>query len=165
MKTEPVMSDTQNRNVTKTARRWHILHAEDVSVVALRVARFLTAKGYVIETVASGAAALALTTARPGYYDLVITDHAMPELTGLEFITALRQTDPFVKIVVFAATLTATAENQYKQVGVNRILCKSDSLVLLSETVEELLRVPNTAPAKSVEAGVTLGRGRNKIAR
>ena len=53
----------------------------------------LTLLGYQVTAESSSAAALELFAAAPDQYDLVLSDLAMPEMTGLEFITAIKK-DP-----------------------------------------------------------------------
>lgn len=137
-----MITSRQNPDEVKPPRCVRILHAEDVLFVSQYVARFFTAKGYVVETAADGEEALAKARRLQGYYDVVITDYAMPKLTGLQFVAALRLSDQMVKIVVFAASLTSETENQFRALGVSHIVRKSDSLLKLDHAVGELLRTP-----------------------
>lgn len=151
-------------------RRVRILHAEDDHVTARLVASFITANGHHIETVANGREALAKVIARPGFYDVVIADHLMPELTGLECVRMLRELGYPGRIIVFASPVSPEVEKQFLAVGVSRILHKSPDLTLLHEAILDGVSAPaaheekqflplhkQNAPARSAEAGVESG--------
>lgn len=163
----------QDETEVSPRRCVRILHAEDDTLVARYVASFLTAKGYLIETVTNGRDALARIIAKPGFFDVLIADHSMPELTGLECATALRKLGYPGKIIVFASSLSAEVEAQFLAIGVSRILRKSSDLTLLHEAVFESVNAPTDAnqtkhflplhkqdaPARSAEASVESGAG------
>ncbi|MBI3427935.1 MAG: response regulator [Acidobacteria bacterium] len=125
--------------------RGRILHAEDDEMTSILITRYLTEKGYEVETVANGVKALRCVLKHPGYFDLIISDQVMPELTGVEWLTTLRKTGYPGKIIVFAAQFSADVETQFRAVGVDRILWKSADLTPLHDTIEELLNTPHTA--------------------
>lgn len=122
-----------------------ILHADDNSAIAAAVAHFLTGKGYEVETATSGAEALARVLERPEAYDLIITDYSMPEISGLQWIKALRGTGYPGKICVFTSSLPKGVEEQFHALSVHRILHKSSSFESLHQTVEELLNESDVA--------------------
>ena len=139
-----MMTDAKNNTVTDLTPRGRILHAEDDPVAASFIARSLTEKGYRIETVVNGVDALAKVLNQPGYYDLIITDHAMPELTGLGWVTKLRKTGYPGRIIVLATQFSTEVEVQFRAVGVDRILWKSSNLTPLHDAIEELLNATRT---------------------
>jgi CheY-like chemotaxis protein len=53
----------------------------------------------------------------PAHIDLIITDHIMPGMNGTEFITAVREFEPSVPVLVISGL--AEAEDEYKHLGVN----------------------------------------------
>lgn len=138
-------SSSQNGNEAKPQGA-RILHADDDAVVAWYIASFLTAKGHQIETAINGCDAVARVMARPGFYDLLIVDHSMPELTGLECVCRLRGMGYSGKIIVFASPLPDEVEKQFLEAGVSRILSKSSDLTLMSlyDVIQELLGVTTT---------------------
>ncbi|RMH70915.1 MAG: response regulator [Gemmatimonadetes bacterium] len=60
-------------------------------------------RGYVALTAESGPAALALMKDPQTTVDLVITDFMMPNMNGVEFMTALHQIKPNVPVIVMTA--------------------------------------------------------------
>ena len=129
----------ENNAETGPISRGRILHAEDDQMTAIHTARYLAAKGYQVDTAVNGLEALGRVLNHPGYYDLIISDQVMPELTGLAWLTTLRQTGYPGKIIVFAAQFSAEVEAEFRATGVDRILWKSPDLTPLHHAIEELL--------------------------
>jgi CheY-like chemotaxis protein len=162
-----------NHSEAKPPRCARILHAEDDALVARFVASFLAAKGHQIETVTNGRDALARVIAQPGFYDVLIADHSMPELTGLECVRVLRKRGFPGKIIVFASPLSTDVEKEFLAAGVNRILHKSSDLTSLGDAIQDFLSASaaaneteqflpphkQDAPASSAEASVESGAG------
>ena len=64
----------------------------------------LSRDGHTIECVENGASALEKISAAPTAYDLILTDHHMPVMNGLELVTAPRSVPISAKIIVFILT-------------------------------------------------------------
>jgi two-component system, LuxR family, response regulator FixJ len=79
-----------------------ILVVDDDEAVRDAVCDVVTMLGYTAEP-ASDARAV-LDGFRPGLYDLVVTDLAMPIMNGLELARRLRALDPTLPITIFSAT-------------------------------------------------------------
>ena len=82
-----------------------ILTVEDETAVARLLALILCGPRCKVTSVGDGAEALAKIAASPRPYDIVITDHKMPRLTGLEFVRELRAQGFGGNIVVLSAFL------------------------------------------------------------
>ncbi len=100
-----------------------ILYADDVRELR-EVARLsLSHEGHTIECVADGSLALARLREDPAF-DLLITDHHMPVLNGLELVTAVRQLPFAGRILVFCSELDPRVAAQYRALHVDAILYK-----------------------------------------
>jgi CheY-like chemotaxis protein len=75
-----------------------ILHADDEDCVRSVCRAVLTRAGHTVVTVADGAAAWQALS--QGGFDLVITDHHMPHLTGLELLAKMREHNIDVPVIV-----------------------------------------------------------------
>jgi PAS domain S-box-containing protein len=64
----------------------HILLVEDQDEVREMTEKMLERSGYSVESCVSGLAALTILKERSDDFDLVLTDHNMPKMTGLEMI-------------------------------------------------------------------------------
>lgn len=69
----------------------HILLVDDEEVLLYTMRRLMARLGYRVEAFSSPRLALHAFCANPDSYDLVVSDMIMPEMNGVELITALRQ--------------------------------------------------------------------------
>jgi PAS domain S-box-containing protein len=95
---------------------------------------------YDIITAANGEEALAkVRTAAPA---LVITDHTMPKMTGLEFINELKNSDIKGKppVIVLSANLGKSEELAYSDAGIEYVFHKPVNLSSFKDAVEKSMR-------------------------
>jgi two-component system chemotaxis response regulator CheY len=117
-------ANPQPFSTPNAGRRFRILYAEDVRELR-EVARLtLTLDGHSIECVQDGKLALERVTADPAAFDLIITDHYMPNMTGLEFVENLRAMKFSGKIVIFSSDIKPATREAYVALNVDRILPK-----------------------------------------
>jgi CheY-like chemotaxis protein len=90
-----------------TPRR--VLVVDDDPLVAAGTAMMLEDIGHHVTTAASAREALALFD-HEGLPDIVVTDHAMPGMTGLEFAEWLRRAHPGLPVVLATGYAEATAD-------------------------------------------------------
>jgi CheY-like chemotaxis protein len=115
----------------------HILIAEDHAIVR-NLLTTIIARMYptcTITEVDNGAEALAAFQARGA--DLLITDYAMPVMTGLALIQALRAQQATVPILVMSMNTAIT--EAVLQAGANRFLPKPFALQALQQALIDLL--------------------------
>ena len=95
---------------------------------------------YEIQLVTFNTPQAALDHAREEAFDLVITDYRMPDMNGIEFLTALRQIQPAMKrILLTSAIEPAVTETPPVNAGIDRFLAKPCDEVTLLSTIAELL--------------------------
>jgi CheY-like chemotaxis protein len=115
----------------------HILIAEDHAAVR-NLLTSVVARTYptcTITAVANGAEALAVFQARGA--DLLITDHAMPMMTGLALVQVLRAQQSTVPILVI--TMNIAMKQVVLQAGADRFLAKPFAMHELQQTLVDLL--------------------------
>ena len=115
------------------------MHAEDDRLTSAAIARLLTVEGYKVESAANGLDARTELLSHPAIYDLIITDQAMPLLTGEEWLKGIREIGFSGKILVYAASLPENIAERLREMGVERIIHKSESLQSLLDAIHELL--------------------------
>jgi two-component system chemotaxis response regulator CheY len=114
-----------------------VLYADDLPELRDVMRLSLSRDGHGIECVADGQLGLNRVTEDPTF-DLVITDHHMPNLNGLEFVRGLRALDYRGRVMVFSSELSAAVAADYRTLGVDRILYKPVYPSALREVIAEL---------------------------
>lgn len=124
-----------------SARR--ALIAEDNAALSRVIAFSLRKAGFATTVAADGAEAL--RHAELAEYDLVVTDHQMPHLTGVQLTARLREMDRFrdTPIVLLTAKgLELDADRLAADYGVAAVLIKPFSPTDLGKLVGELTSQP-----------------------
>lgn len=119
-----------------------ILYADDVRELREIVRQFFSLDGHEVECVEDGRIALQRVQADDGF-DLVITDHNMPNMTGVELVRALREVNFPAPIMVFSSDLGSAIAAEYERLKVDRILNKPIYPAMLRQVIAELF--PSTA--------------------
>jgi PAS domain S-box-containing protein len=93
----------------KAARKLRILLVDDHAEVRRTTAVVLADLGHTVVEAANGAEALKTLKARDCDYDLVISDYAMPHLSGTEFLREARELCPEVPALIITGYAEADA--------------------------------------------------------
>jgi two-component system response regulator TctD len=115
-----------------------ILLAEDERSVAFSIAFALKCDGHRIQLVADGEQALASIHVEPDRFDLLITDHSMPGMTGVELVQRLRQESFRGKIMVLSAHLSPENRAAYEALAVDAMVSKPFDVHELRATIMRL---------------------------
>ena len=129
----------------------NILLAEDERSVAFSISFALKADGHKIEIVNDGEEALSEITLKPGAFDLVITDHAMPRINGVELVKRLRDIAFRGKIVVLSAHLSVENRSAYLACGVDVMIPKPFDVHLLRAAVRKIGSAENPSSLATPE--------------
>jgi len=116
-----------------------VLYAEDLPDLRELMRLNLLRSGFQVETVGDGGAALQRLRAGPAEIDLLITDHQMPGMNGLDLVRSLRLLPYQGKVMVYASELDPEVNHTYRRLGVHVILAKPVRPALLRRVVETLL--------------------------
>ncbi|WP_116141655.1 PAS domain-containing sensor histidine kinase [Trinickia diaoshuihuensis] len=76
----------------------------------------------------------------PARFDLVLTDHSMPEMTGTELIAKIRAVRTDLPVLLMSGYGTAVAEQESRTLGVLAVLKKPVLLVDLAAAVRDAFR-------------------------
>ena len=129
-------------------RRQRILVVDDNLEMARTLAVGLLDRGY--DAVAVGSGRQALDRLEAETFDAVVTDLRMPDVDGLEILSASRKLDPDRPVIVMTAySAIDTAVESIRQ-GAHHYLTKpfkQDELVIFLERALEQVRVRNEASA------------------
>ncbi len=115
-----------------------ILAVEDETAVAQLLALVLCGPDCKVTTAGNGREALAKIDAGCAF-DIVITDHKMPRVTGLELVRELRARSFGGKIAVLSAHLTQSNVAAYEELGVDLMISKPFDVDELRHAVDVLV--------------------------
>lgn len=129
------------RHSLREARRnLHILVAEDNAVDRTLAVRLLEKRGYTVETVETGKAALDVLERQP--FDVILMDIQMPEMDGLQATTAIRDRERITGVHVPIIAMTAYAMSGDKErclaAGMDRYVPKPLDIQHLFQVIDEL---------------------------
>ncbi|HEY0864626.1 MAG TPA: response regulator [Lacunisphaera sp.] len=116
-----------------------VLYAEDLHDLRELMRLILHRAGYEVETVADGDEALRRLRAPRADFDLLITDHHMPQVNGLELVRRLPTTPFRGKVMVFSSEIDPAVHQEYHRLGVRVILPKPIRPDTLRRVLEQLL--------------------------
>ena len=117
----------------------HILVCDDEPSIRELISVALEVLGYVVETADDGAEALMMFRRERERYSLVVTDHKMPRLDGLELVKQLRTHGFAGKIMVLSGSLETADRRAYTVLGVDRIMNKPFGYDEIRQAVQGLL--------------------------
>jgi len=116
-----------------------VLYAEDLRDLRELMRLILQRAGYEIETAADGSEALRLLRGPRADFDLLITDHHMPVMNGLELVRQLPAVPFRGKVIVFSSEIDPAVHREYHRLGVNLILPKPIRPETLRRILAQLL--------------------------
>jgi len=130
----------------------NILLAEDERPVAFSIAFALKVDGHTVEIACDGAGAPADLKAKPQAFDLLITDHSMPRMNGVELVRQVRNTAFGGPIMVLSAHLSVENRAVYSALGVDLMIPKPFDIHELRAAVR---RIANSAPTRLQPASIS----------
>ncbi|MBV9216907.1 MAG: response regulator [Acidobacteria bacterium] len=94
-----------------------------------------------LTSVTNGRQAFRLLNSQP--FDLCILEYALPDMTGVQFCTLMRQMGCRVPMMFFSAMNRTVDREKAAAAGANAYLAKPEDLAIFSETVARLLNGAN----------------------
>ena len=117
----------------------HVVYIDDYEAMVFLVGRLLRKQGYTVSSFTSGEQALAWLRHEAGPVDIVVTDHNMPGMSGVEVAAAVAQCRPGLRTVLITGHLSDEVLAQAAAVGVVEVMGKQDSMAELGEAIQQLL--------------------------
>jgi two-component system response regulator YesN len=121
----------------------NILAIDDEEVVTELINALFQRMGHSVDQLHNAQDALSRIKNSPDHYDILITDHLMHKVTGLELLSQLPKNSFKGKIIVISGYMTNELENEYRALGASKIIRKPFNIDELRKAVEELK--PGTA--------------------
>lgn len=118
---------------------WNVIMADDHAILLDGLSALVDRQEdlHVVGTASDGAGALELLAAHPDT-QLLITDHSMPGMSGLELVTQVRKRYPDVKIIVLTMHDELHLYLEMEKAGVDGYVLKKDSQIELLEAIQAI---------------------------
>jgi two-component system, OmpR family, response regulator len=117
--------------------RQRILVAEDDDDIRRLNAEVLARSGYKVDAAADGA--IAWYTLQLNSYDLLLTDHKMPKLTGVELLKKMRAARMALPVILVSGTIPTKELSRHPWLQIDATLLKPYTSDQLLATVRRVL--------------------------
>lgn len=122
-----------------------ILLVDDEVSLCRMVERALKKLGYEVDAVTDGIAALNLFLADPNRFDIIITDHLMPRMTGLQLAESVRMVRPEMPLILMTGSIETVDADTAHAHGFSAFVPKPANLKTVARTVREILDTATAA--------------------
>jgi len=113
-----------------------ILCADDHTLVGEALARVFSTAGYRVERVDDGLLAWQKLSPNPAGFDVVVTDHQLPHLNGLELVRLMRKSEFPGRIIVYSGSLSEADQASYRELSVDAIVDNGPDSAMILAVVE-----------------------------
>jgi CheY-like chemotaxis protein len=134
-------------------KQLNILVVDDESGTRTALSTVLRLQGHNTQFAADGDEALALFENAPEPFDLIITDHMMARVSGLDLVRSLRKKGFHGDIVVLTAYAGSIEEEEYKRLEVAGIMGKPFDLAELRLWLDCIHRSRDNAQQQGYKEG------------
>jgi PAS domain S-box-containing protein len=116
-----------------------IMYVDDEASISKMVEKTLQRRGYTIQAFSDSRDALQCFKGDPDYFDMIITDQTMPNLTGSELATIILGTRPNMPIILCTGYSELINEQEAKKIGIRTYLKKPVDSSTLTLAIRKLL--------------------------
>ena len=134
------MTAKRHPDSVHSGRRGRILFVDDEEIICETYCSMLLHLGHEVSTQISSVEALEAFKAGPDEFDLVITDQAMPHLSGLDLADCVKKIRPDISIILctgYSELITPQAASDF---GIDKILIKPVRIWQMREVIGSALR-------------------------
>jgi PAS domain S-box-containing protein len=123
---------------TAVAQSLRVLYVDDDSSLVLLIKRMLERGGYRVTGFTDPARALTEFLASPDAYDVVVTDLAMPGISGFSFAVELLAASPDTPVFMTSGYVRQEDEEKARQIGIKALILKPNTLEELQHHLKQL---------------------------
>ncbi|MEY6432997.1 PAS domain S-box protein [Thioalkalicoccus limnaeus] len=149
--TNPLVAEPASakpRPTAAPARRYgRVLLVDDDDLAGGLMLDLLEDRGLDVILVTNGEEALATLSSAPESVDLLITDQAMPRMTGMDLAQRVHPTHPDLPILLYTGNAEALDAEEMGSAGVRALIRKPVDVAVLDDWLQELLPPADTRAA------------------
>ena len=116
-----------------------VLFVNNEETIAKMGKRLLSRNGFDVTTMDSSTDALQLFIGNPCHFDAVVTDHSMPDLTGVELTQELLNIRPDIPVVLFCGYSDLIDASWAREIGFREYLIKPLGIDNLASSLKIIL--------------------------
>jgi nitrogen-specific signal transduction histidine kinase/ActR/RegA family two-component response regulator len=140
----PLLMETKSeQEIDKTVfivgGKERVLFVDDEENLVLLGKDMLTGLGYEVAGRTSSVEALEVFRVKPRYFDLVITDMTMPNMTGVDLAKDILMIRPDIPIILCTGFSDMISEEKAKNIGIRKFIMKPLLKNSLAMTIREVL--------------------------
>ncbi|RME69398.1 MAG: PAS domain S-box protein, partial [Verrucomicrobia bacterium] len=137
---QDVVSDDDDASPVFDPGDYTILYVDDDEPLVFLVRRILNKRGYRVVTETSPVRALEHFRRDPRAFDVVVTDHNMPEMSGVEFAREIAAIRSDLPIIMVSGYLPEDRSDVAEDAGVCEVVYKPDTVDHLIDAIEARVR-------------------------
>ncbi len=116
-----------------------LLIVEDDAEMRDLLRKVLEKEGFFVTVAANGQQALAILSAQPGPYDLIVTDMLMPHDGGLELLAVVHRTRPALPVIIVTAFGDWESYSRALELGAAAFISKPLKMAELTSAIHAAL--------------------------
>lgn len=117
----------------------HILFVDDEPEIIFMGKKMLENLGYKVSIKSDSLSALEEFKKDPNKYSLLVTDQSMPNITGTELATLMKEIRPGLKVIIITGFADNLSEKELTQSGISEVILKPLRLDDFSKTIRRVL--------------------------
>jgi len=121
----------------------HILVVDDEKVLARTLMKMLQSLGYRVTISNSSEKAIEIFQSNPEDINLVLTDWAIPGMTGDRLAEKMSEIKADTKVILFSAFDDGITQGNFEPRCIRRVLKKPISMEVLAFTIRQVIETPN----------------------
>jgi signal transduction histidine kinase len=117
-------------------RPLRVLVVEDEPLIRTALIEYLSLDGHTVETATNGRAGLAQF--RAGTFDLVLTDRALPEMSGDHLAAAIKQLSPAMPVIMVTGFGDLMTQHGERPAGIDLVVSKPVTITALRNAIAQV---------------------------
>jgi len=117
----------------------HVLYVDDDELMVVTVQSLLQRAGYRVSTLTDGRAAVEAVRAKPGAFDVIVTDFNMPGFSGVDVVREVARIRPDLPVAISSGYISDELRGQARALGVRGLLHKENTVEELAALVQRAL--------------------------
>jgi CheY-like chemotaxis protein len=138
IKTAPVV-----QQIIQRQRKEHVLYVDDEEALVSLTTRLLKRLGYTVTGHTDPQAALEQFRSSPREFDAVVTDLAMPRMSGFELARELRAARPDVRIIMTSGYLRKEDQETAEAMAIHDLILKPNTIEELGSALDRIFQTQN----------------------